>query len=103
MEQSPHGTEPGNLRSLAAGARERLQRAQLRAEEVFGNDIAGGVWLSRLNPAILAGRAPPLDAATGSPEGLSQVLAELDRLDPITEKLPLPRAVVISRRRAGLS
>lgn len=80
---------------------ERRTRVQVRATEVFGNDYDASLWLSSrtsLGPPGFWGDASDLAAA--SEEGCLAVLVQLDELDPITEKKPLPES--IRRARAGV-
>jgi len=79
-------------------ALERKARVEQRAAAVFGNDFDGAMWLSKRGAVGPAGTwLSPSELAEASEEGCLAVLVELDRLDPVTTKKPLPESIAAAR------
>jgi hypothetical protein len=78
--------------------RERIRQAEAVAEAVFGNHVMAGAWMFSYTAHVAGGALTPIQAAA-TPEGLADVLAELERLRPITEPKPLPISLQRQKKR----
>jgi uncharacterized protein (DUF2384 family) len=78
--------------------RERIKIAEDAAASIFGNSNAAGAWMFTYTPNVAGGTLWPVQAAETA-DGLAEVLAELERLRPLTEPKPLPISLQRQKKR----